>query len=394
MGKDYYKILEIPKSASDDEIKKAYKKQALKWHPDRNSGNAKAGEKFKEIGEAYEALSDPNKRAIYDQLGEEGLKNGGGPPPPGFGTGTGGSGFSSSGFSGGFPSGTSYTFSSSGPSGMRGGFRPSDPNDIFSEFFKSFGGMGAGPHPFGPSGNPFSGMDFMDIDDTPGPTFGSPFSGATFGTRGGTRPRPARSSSFDSRHRSTNAPSSTESPKPPDIIRPLPVTLEDLFKGTTKRLKISKRLLDGSTQDKIQDVEIKPGYKEGTKIRFGGAGNERDDGHDPQDIVFVVEEKPHPVFTREGDNLVMAFHLPLVEALTRAGSQQPVKLIDGRTISINLPAPIVKPGSETKVSGAGWLIRKDGILKGKGDLIIRWQIDFPERLTPSQKEGLRNILQP
>ncbi len=83
MGKDYYKILGIAKGASDDEIKRAYKKLALKHHPDRNKDNAQAKAKFQELGEAFEVLSDGNKRAVYDQYGEEGLKAGGGAPPPG-----------------------------------------------------------------------------------------------------------------------------------------------------------------------------------------------------------------------------------------------------------------------------------------------------------------------
>lgn len=72
MGKDYYKILGIVKGASDDDVKKAYRKQALKWHPDKNK-SANAEEKFKEVAEAYEVLSDPKKREIYDQYGEEGM---------------------------------------------------------------------------------------------------------------------------------------------------------------------------------------------------------------------------------------------------------------------------------------------------------------------------------
>ena len=112
MGQDYYKILGVPKTADDDAIKKAYKKSALKWHPDRNKDNEQtAKKKFQEVGEAFEVLSDKNKRAIYDKFGEDGLK--GGVPMdddgPSFG-----------GFGGGFPGAggpggaRTFRFSSSG----------------------------------------------------------------------------------------------------------------------------------------------------------------------------------------------------------------------------------------------------------------------------------------
>jgi DnaJ family protein B protein 4 len=93
----------------------------LKWHPDRNNGSEAASKKFKEISEAFEVLSDKNKRAVYDQFGEEGLKSGG--PVPGQGSGP--EGFSNF---GGFPGGATFSFSSSGPGG---GFAPTDPQKIF-----------------------------------------------------------------------------------------------------------------------------------------------------------------------------------------------------------------------------------------------------------------------
>lgn len=125
-GKDYYKLLGVPKDADDEAIKRAYKKLALKFHPDRNKDNANAKEKFQEIGEAFEVLSDKNKRAVYDQFGEEGLKGGGAPPPGAGGAGFGGFPGGAGGFGG--PGGASFSFSSGGP----GGFKPSDPNDIFA----------------------------------------------------------------------------------------------------------------------------------------------------------------------------------------------------------------------------------------------------------------------
>jgi DnaJ-class molecular chaperone len=100
MGKDYYKILGVAKNAKEDEIKKAYRKGALKWHPDRNPSNQEEAQaKFQEIGEAFEVLSDEGKRRIYDQVGEEGLK--GMPPGGAAGGGNGGGGFPGGG--GGFP---------------------------------------------------------------------------------------------------------------------------------------------------------------------------------------------------------------------------------------------------------------------------------------------------
>ncbi|KIO26338.1 hypothetical protein M407DRAFT_202255 [Tulasnella calospora MUT 4182] len=132
MGKDYYALLGIDRKADDDAIKKAYKKMALKWHPDRNKGSEEANQKFKEISEAFEVLSDKNKREVYDRFGEEGLKGGGMPPGGDFGGDFGGAEPGGNPFAGGFPGGTTFTFTSGGPGGRGGpGFTPSDPSFIF-----------------------------------------------------------------------------------------------------------------------------------------------------------------------------------------------------------------------------------------------------------------------
>eukprot|EP00913_Durusdinium_trenchii_P007512 g7061.t1 len=115
MGKDYYGILGVDKKASQDDIKKAYRRAALKWHPDKNQDKREEAEaKFKDIAEAYDVLSDPEKKNIYDQFGEEGLK-GGAPGSSGEGAGPGASG--------------------AGPGGFRYEFH-GDPNDMFARFFK------------------------------------------------------------------------------------------------------------------------------------------------------------------------------------------------------------------------------------------------------------------
>ncbi|OAD79647.1 hypothetical protein PHYBLDRAFT_130062 [Phycomyces blakesleeanus NRRL 1555(-)] len=314
MGKDYYSILGVPKTATEDEIKKAYRKQALKWHPDRNKDKidvAKA--KFQEIGEAFEVLSDKDKRTIYDQYGEEGLKAG--PPPPG---GAGGAG--------GFPGGAGFGF----PGGMG------------DDDYDSFGGA-------------------------PG--------GFSFGSGGGGQRFKQRQSSA----------------KPPAIKRILPISLEDLYKGTTKRLKVTRKLRDGAsgkyvTAEKILTVNVKPGWKAGTKIRFPNEGDELPNGQQ-QDIEFVVEEKPHPIYTREGDSLRMTIQLTLAEAL--AGFSKHIKTLDGRTLGVNNSNSVVHPGQESRVRGEGMPNSKTG---AKGDLIIKYDVKFPARLTDEQKEGIKKLL--
>ncbi|XP_057499184.1 uncharacterized protein LOC130783509 isoform X3 [Actinidia eriantha] len=192
MGVDYYKVLQVDRNAKDDDLKKAYRKLAMKWHPDKNPNSKKEAEaKFKKISEAYDVLSDPQKRAVYDQYGEEGLK--GQVPPPGAG-----------GFSGGSDGG--------GPTMFR--FNPRSADDIFSEFFgfrSPFGDMG-GSRPGG-SGFP-RGMFGDDI-------FASLRSGGGEGS--GYVPR-----------------------KGAAIERTLPCSLEDLYKGTTKKMKISRDVIDAS----------------------------------------------------------------------------------------------------------------------------------------------------
>jgi DnaJ family protein B protein 4 len=377
MGQDYYKLLGVDRNASEEDIKKAYKKMALKWHPDRNNGSEEASKKFKEISEAFEVLSDKQKRTIYDQFGEEGLKGGGGPPP-----GAGGPG-SFSGFSG-FPGGSTFSFTS-GSGGFGGGsrgFNPTDPNKIFEAFFGpgglgglggmgGMGGMGGFP---GMRSSSFGGMD--EDDDMSGfHSFGG-MPGGMPGSRPGSRRR----------RESSPAPSA-----PSEITRPLKVSLEELYSGTTKRLKVGRKLQNGSTEDKVLEIQVLPGWKSGTKIRFPKAGNEQPNG-DAQDLVFVVEEKPHERFKREDNDLVTSVPISLVDALTGTGGKKTVEHLDGRKLQVAVPVGIVKPGTKTTISGDGMPIRKEGSVKKKGDLIVNWDVVFPSHLTPAQKEGIRKVL--
>ncbi|THH29995.1 hypothetical protein EUX98_g4189 [Antrodiella citrinella] len=385
MGTDYYKLLGVGKDASEDDIKKAYKKMALKWHPDRNNGSEEASKKFKEISEAFEVLSDKQKRTIYDQFGEEGLK--GGAPPPGAG---GPGGFSN--FSQGFPGGgggSTFTFTSSpgGFGGGTGGFSPTDPNRIFESFFGSFGGMGGtGGMGRGMGSGMRGGPSTFSAHDEDDPMSGfSSFGGMPGGMHNG------RSGLHRTNSGRRSSAAAASSAGPSEITKPLKVTLEELYVGATKRLKVGRKLLSGGTEDKVLEIQVYPGWKSGTKVRFPRAGNEQPSG-EAQDLVFVVEEKPHDRFVREGNDLITHQSLPLVEALAGSGGKRTVEALDGRKLQVTIPTGVVKPGQQSLISGEGMPVRKEGAVKQKGDMIVKWDIVFPERLTPAQKEGIRKVL--
>eukprot|EP00045_Choanoeca_perplexa_P013507 m.153663 g.153663 ORF g.153663 m.153663 type:complete len:347 (+) comp16372_c0_seq1:119-1159(+) len=336
MGKDYYKILGLSRDCAEEDIKKAYKKNAMKFHPDRNKA-ADAKEKFQEISEAYEVLSDKNKRAVFDQYGEEGLK-GGGPAGP-------------SGFSGG---------------GGAHGFSPRAAEDIFASFFGGqdpFGGAGGFGSIFGGgAGGPGGGMF--------GGGGGNPFGGMSGGGFGQPQGRAPRASS-------------TAGMKAEVVTQPVRVTLEDLFNGFHKKLKVTKKVYDATgrmtSSAKVHEIQGKAGWKAGTKVTFKGAGDELP-GKPAQDIQFVIEEKPHAVFKREGDDLHMNLKMDVIDAW--CGFSTTVKGIDGRTVPVSCSqAPTA---NELRIPSHG-MPKKAG---GRGALVVHFQVKYPA-LSPEQKQQLK-----
>ncbi|URE26625.1 DnaJ [Musa troglodytarum] len=193
MGVDYYNILKVNRNATDDDLRKSYRRLAMRWHPDKNPSDKKEAEaKFKQMSEAYEVLSDPHKRAIYDQHGEEGLK---GMPPPG--------------------SQSAASNGSSGPSNFQ--FNPRDAEDIFAEIFGS-------SSPFG----------FESMNRSKSVRFQKDGSG-TFGGFGRT----------DSTYRSYAegaGPSGSQTRKAPVVENHLVCSLEDLYMGAKRKMKISRNV--------------------------------------------------------------------------------------------------------------------------------------------------------
>ncbi|KAG7515547.1 dnaJ-like subfamily B member 13 [Solea senegalensis] len=311
MTLDYYETLELNRDATDADIKKAYRRLALKFHP---SSNRKPGssEKFTQLSEAYDVLSDPKKKAIYDKFGEEGLKGG---IPPEFGNDGAWS--------------CKYTYHGR-------------PDKTFRQFF-------GGDNPF---------ADFH------------------------TNEAPLRFGGLQHVVVKT---------QDPPVERDLHLSLEELFHGCTKQIKICRRELTEDTQSsiirqKIQSIDINPGLKEGTRIIFFKEGDQGPNNI-PADIVFIVRQKNHPQFKRQDNDLIYKAHVSLEMALT--GFSVDVETLDGRLLTIPIN-DIVHPMSRKLVSGEGMPLSQDP--SQKGNLIITFHIHFPERLSPEQRYLIKKAL--
>lgn len=261
--KDYYEILGVSKSATTDEIKKAYKKLARKWHPDLNPANkAEAERRFKEISEAHSVLSDPEKRRRYDEFGAEGLA-------AGFDPGRARQWKEWAG-RGGFtrregPEGFEFVF------GGPGGFE-----DILNAFRGAGAGEGAG----------------ADV-------FGDLFAGARRGRAGGRRRGPARG---------------------PDLEHEIEIDLLDSLRGATLPLELDR----GQGRERI-DVKVPAGVREGQRIRLAGLGGLAPGGA-AGDLYIRAKVRPHPFLERRDDDLVMNVPLTVGEALAGATISIPLPL--------------------------------------------------------------------
>lgn len=345
MGKDFYAILELSKTATEDEIKKSYRRLALKYHPDKNKEPG-AEAKFKAIAEAYEVLSDKKKRELYDAFGEDGLN--GQMPTGGFGGGGGGRG------------GANFSYHG-------------DPHQTFQQFFGTNNPFdmffGAGGTPTGMDGlggmGGFGGGPSFNMGGSP---FGDPFGGA------GVRARPSKPKKQD-----------------PPIEHTLGVTLEEVNKGCTKRMRINRKITEPNgierKEEKVIIVNVKPGWKAGTKITFPREGDQHPDSI-PADIVFIIKDKPHRQFERENSDIVYKMKINLKDALTGTEIQVP-NLDSDQLIRLNIQ-DVIAPNSSRRISGRGLPYPKDP--SKRGDLIVKFDIQFPSSLTETQKRKLSEIL--
>uniref|UniRef100_A0A667ZU34 Zgc:122979 n=2 Tax=Myripristis murdjan TaxID=586833 RepID=A0A667ZU34_9TELE len=330
-GKDFYKVLGVSPDSNEDEIKKAYRKMALKFHPDKNS-DADAEDRFKEIAEAYEILTDPKKRSIYDQYGEEGLKNG---------------------------TGMSMANQGSSP---RNSFH-GDAHATFSSFFH-------GSDHF----DIFFGSDIDGDDD-----LFNPFSHFTFSHVGGF---PAHDGGLRrGRRRLQGVP----------VVHDLLVTLEEVFHGCTKHIKITRSRLnpDGRSlrsEDKVLNVVVKKGWKAGTKITFPREGDETPN-NTPADVTFILRDQKHSQYKRDGSNIVYTAKITLKEAL--CGCTVNVPTLDNRMMPLPC-SDVIKPGAVRRLRGEGLPLPKGP--SQRGDLVVEFQVLFPDRIPPQSREIIKHSL--
>ena len=334
--KDYYATLGLAKTASDADIKRAYRKLARKYHPDLNPGDKTAEAKFKEVNEANEVLGDPEKRKKYDELGanwrmyEQAQRQG---------TGPGGNVHFEGAWPGGAGSGGT-TYRTMSAEEMREMFGTDDP---FSDFFHTFFGGGGG----------FSGGGGFD-------SVGG-FGEATGGRRGRTqRPRRGR-----------------------DLEQAVDLTLEEAFTGTTRRLVIQQ-----ADKSRTVDVRIPAGVKDGARVRSAGEG-EPAPGATSGDLYLVVRILPHPRFERRGQDLYVRVPVPVTTAVL--GGEISVPSLSGSTLRLKIP--------EMTTSGRVFRLRGHGMPAvgrpdERGDLYATVEIQIPSSLSPELRklyEELRKI---
>lgn len=355
--KDYYEVLGVDRSASAEEIKKAYRKLAVKYHPDKNPGDKTAEEKFKEISEAYEVLKDDKKKAMYDQYGHAAFEGGMG--------------------------GAHY---------QSGGFQ--DPFDLFREVFGGHEGRGGGIFDsfFGGAGNAYAqdrqGADLRyDLEIT----LEEAFSGVT-------KTIEYRRQVPCSHCRGTGCAEGSQ-PKicPQCHGRGQVVTSQGFFSmsRTCPRCGGRGKIIEkpcpycrgkGTESNRTQvKVKVPAGIQNGSKLRFQGYGEAGDNGAPSGDLYIVVFVREHNSFQRDGDNLILQQALPFT--LLTLGGEVQIPTLQG---SANLKIPSgTQPGTLFRLKGYGMPhMSVRGTSSKTGDLLVEVSVEIPKRLTKEQREKL------
>lgn len=347
----YYDLLGVKPDCTPDDLKKAYRKLALKYHPDKNPNE---GEKFKQISQAYEVLSDPDKKRIYDQYGEQALKEGGG----------GGGGFHS-------------------------------PMDIFDMFFRSSGGFGGG-----------GGMR----RDRRGKNLVHQLSVSLEDLYRGTVRQLAISKNLIC-HKCEGRGGKVGAVEPCDKCMGMGsrVRIERMGPGMVQHQQIMCDDCRGSGEKinakdlckncqgrktvkdrKILEVHVDAGMSDGQKIVFNNEGDQ-EPGREPGDVIIVLDEKEHAIYKRSAHDLFLRMDIQLVEAL--CGFQKVIKTLDGRDLVITaIPGEVTKNGECKYIAGEGMPYYKNPMEKGR--MLIQFSVVFPNEISPHVIPALENCLPP
>ncbi|XP_046585344.1 LOW QUALITY PROTEIN: dnaJ homolog subfamily A member 1-like [Haliotis rubra] len=348
----FYELLGVNPSSTPEEIKKAYRKLALKFHPDKNPNE---GEKFKAISMAYEVLSDPKKRQIYDQGGEDAIKGGG----------TGGEGFHS-------------------------------PMDIFDMFFHG----GSRRHR-----QPSKGKDIVHKVKV---TLEELYNGATRklalqkniicgncnGRGGECRRCVITCTSLRTKHLRGSGMMIQVHRLAPGMVQQVQSRCSECRgQGEIINPKLRCKTCIGNKvvkERKILEVHVDKGMKDQQQIRFTAEGDQ-EPGLEPGDIIIVLDQKPHSTFQRHGNDLIMKMNVELVDAL--CGFVRPIETLDQRVLKITShPGEVVKHEDVKCVLNEGMPIYRDPFSKGR--LVIQMTVNFPKSnfATEKQLRVIRNIL--
>ncbi|HEX9413825.1 MAG TPA: J domain-containing protein [Ktedonobacterales bacterium] len=329
--KDYYKILGVSKSASADDIKKAYRKLARKYHPDVNPGDKSAESRFKEINEAYEVLSDPEKRHKYDTLGPNWQEQ--------FGF-------------GGAPAGRTRTYRASPRSGEGGiPYDFEDPTG-FSDFFEAlFGRRGAA------AGSTGTGQRTTTQD--------------VFRQTGENIEQPIEISLAEAYSGTTKT-----------FVLQVPEVCATCGGTGTVGNRICPTCGGVGTVMRTKRIEVKipAGVDTGSRIRVAGEGQPSVSGGTRGDLYLIVAMKPDGMFERKGDDLVVDVPVPLTTAVL--GGEAPVPLPDGKRVLLKIP-PETQNGQTFLLRGKGMPRLRGG---GQGNLLARVRVILPTQLTPRERE--------
>ena len=340
---DYYDTLGVARDADADVLKKAYRKLAMQYHPDRNPGDAKAEAKFKDVSEAYDVLKDDQKRGAYDRFGHAAFENGGG---------------------------------GAGPQGFGGG---GGLGDIFDQMFSQFGG---GNQRRGPrTGNDIRAQVEIDLNEA--------FAGTKVPLRVPTRVACEACTGTGSENKDAASSTCTGCNGAGKVRAQQGFFLVErtcpTCGGSGRTIKNPCKICRGAgtvQRERALNVAIPAGVEDGTRIRLSGEGEAGGPGSVPGDLYVHVGVRPHAIFQRDGANVFC--RVPLRMSQAALGADIEVPSIDGSKSRVKIPAG-TQTGEQLRLRSKGFSVLRSA---QRGDMFIQVVVETPQHLTKKQRELL------